>query len=467
MILRLLLALSFATTLAAQPADLVARITAGPFDDQLRATVTIEVEAKTPLADPESIRLLIETGHGLLVTSSSPGPGMTCSDPLQCEIAPLAAGEKTTLTVQVRSSELRSGHVFANVLWRERGMVEMGRVYRNDLYRYVKEYVVNSVDDEGPGTLRQAILDANGFCYFFSSPCLIRFEVAEIFPRTPLPMITHGTLVIEGPVTIDGSLMDRPANGLLIGNTSVVLRNLDLRDFPENGVEMIGASLRVESSAITGNGSRGLVILTGDATVTDSTLSNNGRSGVFINGGRASIARSRMENNGATGVFVARGMASLGDNVIAGNAHFGVAFHSNSWDVDVSRNRITGNRYGQIDIGLDGPSFFNEPAYPINGPTFHSAKYDPATNTTTVRGRLNNAPFPFRLSYELHFYATSAANEADQYLGGINILQPDFTFTVRGDYRGRFITANTIRWLQDDLHSRGTSELSRVPVEVH
>jgi hypothetical protein len=208
------------------------------------------------------------------------------------------------------------------------------------------------------------------------------------------------------------------------------------------------------------------VILTGHAEVTESTLSDNGRSGVFINGGNAVIHRSRIENNGATGVFAARGAASLGDNVIANNAHFGIAFLANSWDIDIAGNRITGNRLGQIDIGLDGPSFFNEPAYPINGPTLHSATYDAATNTTTVRGRLDNAPFYFRLSYELHFYATTIANEADQYLGGIVIDQPEFTFTVRGDHRGRFITAHTIRWLHDDLHSRGTSELSRTPIEV-
>ena len=346
-------------------------------------------------------------------------------------------------------------------------MQAVGRAWRKDLYRYVKEFVVTNGDDEGPGSLRQAILDANGFCYYVNSPCLVRFEVGEVFPRTPLPMITTGEFVLEGPATIDGSRMESPANGITIGNTSVVLRNLAVRAFPENGIELIGAYLRMESSAITANGSRGVVLLTGYANITDSILSNNGRSGVFINGGRTVVQRSRIENNGATGVFAARGggFTILRDNVIADNAHFGVAFHRNYWDVDVSRNRITGNELGPIDIGLDGPSHFDEPAYPVNGPTLQSATYDAATNTTAVRGRLE-APFYFRLSYELHFYTSAGANEPDQYLGGINIVQPEFTFTVRGDYRGAFITANTIRWLQDDLISRGTSELSSTPVEV-
>jgi hypothetical protein len=469
MIPRLLLALSFATLLAAQPADFGVRIAASSSGE-----VTVDVETRVPLADPEDITLRIG-GDGLRLASLSAGAGMVCdtTPSVVCAIAPMPAGGKATLTMRFDEEPAnRAPFVEAILAWRERGMTAVTTRYRRDLYRYLKEFAVTSGEDEGPGSLRQAILDANRDCYFFNSPCLVRFELGEnptLFPRKPLPMITNGTLVVEGPAAIDGSLMNRPANGIVIGNTSVVLRNLTVRGWPENGVEMIGSSLRVESSALTGNRSRGLVILGGEATVTDSTLSGNGRSGVFIDGGHASIQRSRIEDNGATGIFAARGSAftTIRDSVIAGNAHFGVAFLSNYRDVDVARTRITGNRYGQIDIDLDGPSRFNAPAYPINGPTLHSATHDPATNTTTVRGRLDNAPFYFRLSYELHFYATTAANEADQYLGGIEIRQPEFTFNVKGDLRGRLITANTIRWLQDDLISRGTSELSAVPIEVH
>lgn len=473
MIARLLLALLFTTTLAAQPADLVARISATPYDQELKTVVTIEIETIVPLADPEEITLLATAGGGLVVTGWSTAPGVTCEErgSVRCQLPPLPAGGKTSIAMELRSSERRANYVEVHLLWRDRGTLRVARSWRLDLYRYVHDWMVTSGADSGPGTLRQAILDANSACHFASQPCRIRFDLGEearLFPLTPLPAVAGGELVIEGPVTIDGALLDRPANGLHITATTAVLRHVTVRGFPENGVEMTGGALvRIESSAIDGNRSRGLTVLGGHAVVTDSSLSGNARSGVFIDGGRATIARSRIENNGATGLFAARGtqFTSLYDSVIAGNAHFGVAFHGTYRDVDVARNRITGNRGGQIDIGLDGPSFFKGDVYPINGPTLHSATYDPASNTTTIRGRLDDAPFYFRLSYELHFYATMH-NEADQYLGGIEILQPDFTFSVRGDHRGRFITANTIRWLQDDLHSRGTSELSRTPIEV-
>ena len=148
-----------------------------------------------------------------------------------------------------------------------------------------------------------------------------------------------------------------------------------------------------------------------------------------------------------------------------------MATHANNRWVDLGRNRMVGNRLGAIDVGLDGPSFFARPTggafnyVPPNSPVLLSAAYDPAANVTVVSGRLENVDFFYFLSYEIQFWLTTAANEADQYLGAIHITRPHFTVRFPGDLRGRFLTANTIRWLHDEITDRGPSELS-APIEI-
>lgn len=492
MIPRILLALSFTAVLSAQPADLVAHVTTTPYDETNRINAVVEVETIVPLRQAEVIKLDIL--GSFIEEAPETGPGIFCvkhgDNWLECNVAQLPAGSKAT--VKFRGAPMfasRNRFVLAKLEWRDRGFRTERRTWEHDVFQFVHEYVVTHTGDSGPGSLREAIEDAKANCKAQDAPCLIRFDAgpaATIRPLTPLPDVTAIALTIDGQarVTLDGSLLTVPANGLVIGGgpSTVTLRGLAITGFPENGVELTAQQLRMVSCVVTANGSRGVAAAGGGSvTIEDSVLSGNGRSGVFLSGGYASIVRNLIGvaadgvtpmPNGASGIYAGNAYwATIQDNVIAYNAHFGVALPRTNRDVDVMRNRIVGNRAGQIDVDLDGPSFFpGQPSNvfqtsPPNGPTMLTATYDPATNSTTVTGRQENVQFYYFLTYELFFYATTAANEADQYLGGIHITQPDFSVTFPGDLRGRFITANTIRWVHDEITDRGTSELA-APIEV-
>ena len=134
--------------------------------------------------------------------------------------------------------------------------------------------------------------------------------------------------------------------------------------------------------------------------------------------------------------------------------------------VEVGPNRIFDNRIHPIDVNLDGPSFFGQsPGAWFNGPLLTSATYDAATNSTTIRGRLETNQFvPFIIAFEIQFF-TAAGNGTDQFLGAITITSPEFEFTARGDLRGRSVIANAIRYRFDELTQRSTSELG-TPITV-
>jgi hypothetical protein len=471
MIPRLILALSLTVALSAQPADLVAHIETGPYDEHGVTTATVDVLARAPLADPERIHLDVLTGP-LAISSWKADPGLTCEEMrsrLDCKVAPLAAGEARRLTLVLFNPNDPRGGIGATLTWQERGHRPESRRWSRELYRYRSEYAVTNTGDDGPGSLRQAILDANAGCTFYYTPCLLRFDLARpatIRPLTPLPPIEGDELIIEGGgVTVDGSLLGRPANGLVLAAGGMtVIRGLTVRDFPENGIESSQHMVRIESAAITGNGSRGLAAVRGGTTyVTDSVLSDNGRSGIFVDAFRVDIERTVIERNGASGVFYGpRAAGTIVDSVIAHNGHFGVGTMRENRNVDVGRNHIFGNRIAQIDIGLDGPSFFpfvrNEYA-PPNGPALASATYDAATNTTTIRGRLEHVEISHFLRYEVQFFAN------DRFIGAIPLGEADFVFTLRGDLRGQLVTATSIRFLSVEFTERTTSELS-APIEA-
>src|SRR5262249_3175761 len=86
----------------------------------------------------------------------------------------------------------------------------------------VNTFTVTNTNDDGPGSLRQAILDANGMpgadTIVFNIPVS---GVQTIIPLTPLPTITD-------PVTIDGFTQPgASANTLAVGDNSVHLIELN------------------------------------------------------------------------------------------------------------------------------------------------------------------------------------------------------------------------------------------------
>lgn len=133
-------------------------------------------------------------------------------------------------------------------------------------------YTVHTTADFGPGSLRQAIQDANADPGPYP---MIEFDLAPnavISPASPLPSISGGTVLKSTvPVTIDGSALGGASIGLSVntssnGSAAVVIDGLTLQNFG-SGIEAyspvavgncrfldcaIGVSLQEHSGSIIG-----------------------------------------------------------------------------------------------------------------------------------------------------------------------------------------------------------------------
>ena len=381
--------------------------------------------------------------------------------------------------------------------------------------RMNREMQVKNTNDSGPGSLRQAILDANVFC-LRRTPCSITFRIPPpagpngrfvIQPLTPLPVLT-GEVKVEGAsqtretgdtnvfgpeVEINGALMQTASAGLrATPNCVVEIYDLAVTGFLGHGIDVSRMpgdpspeSCKVFGSTINAiisrnhltNNMRGLGLRVYRATVEQNILSNNLRSGLFMNDGfYAMIRNNRIESNGASGIFLdmgddvagAPGGADIVGNVISKNAHWGVA-RTPRGDIDITQNSIADNVYQGIDIGLD----FDTPA---GRPVLFWAIYDPSTQTTAVRGRLDTV-VPPRGRVFLEVYASSRLSVAQQSQAERSVLivelpsgNTEFQVAVPEDLRGMWVTAtSTPRYITGLTHQSqipgNTSELSN-PVFV-
>jgi hypothetical protein len=279
-------------------------------------------------------------------------------------------------------------------------------------------YVTDS-GNEGSGSLRQAILDANAAC-LGGTPCTIAFRLTEprhagpwdtIAITSPLPVLTASTIKIDGATQtsfIGDTNVDGPeveisgggkvdGDGLVISGCGVQVMNLVINGFGRNGISAsrpaCGSFLITELSRLfigtdpTGsqarpNGQRGIGISLGNGsagqlmTIHDCVISGNTLSGIFDLVGRVNIWGNRIGvkahsdeplPNGASGIFIGPGgfgsaigsdvlSPNLAGNVIAFNGETGVAVAANVFNVSILGNKIWGNRLLGIDIGLDGPT---------------------------------------------------------------------------------------------------------------
>jgi hypothetical protein len=189
-------------------------------------------------------------------------------------------------------------------------------------------FVVSNANDSGPGTFRQAILDADRH----PGRDQIRFAIPGDGARvirlaSPLPAVTD-------PVTIDGFTQrgSRP-NSSAEGDDAVRLIVLDgSAAGAANGLVLMGGGITVRGLVIDGFAGSGIAIesrggdtIAGDAIGTDVTGTRalgNGQDGVVVLapgntiGGATFAARNLISGNGLDGVVVAEGSSS---NLIAGN----------------------------------------------------------------------------------------------------------------------------------------------------
>jgi len=365
-------------------------------------------------------------------------------------------------------------------------------------------YVTTTADD-GPGSLRRALGEANTVC-LVRPTCTIAFRIAEqtasavpwktIRVTSPLPPITAYRLRIEGATqhslvgtnnpsgpeieltgggTIDG-------DGLVVTTCSAEIANLAINGFGGNGISVHpacaqgGARLHdlyigTDPTGILARPNhRGIGILAPNGTtyitagaetqIGNCLISGNLRSGIFALSGRINVFDSRIGvtarvdeplPNGGSGIYVGLGGfgGAISGNVIAYNGEMGIAVAAGVTEVSVTGTRLWGNGGLGIDVGLDGPTPVSNV---VSSPVLTLAHYDPASGETVIEGDYAG-PLSSTLGAGITLYANDAADpsgygEAQRILGGLkadNKLPAHFRFAVKGDLTGQFITATATR----------------------
>lgn len=428
-----------------------------------------------------------------------------------------------------------SSHVFDFMTQADRGIGTFGmsidasasagknRALEHETTVFGIPYLVTTVDDSGPGSLRQAIMDIKRDCKAPIGPCSVTFRIDGPVPaagyftiplKSALPEIIGLALTVDGrsqarhtgntnasgpEILLDGSAVPS-GHGLALRNSSADVRDLAIGGFPENGIDFLGSSqlnlrrvyLGVDATGMTplGNGYRGVQATEGWITVKDGILSGNGRAGGWFWTADTVTVESNMVGvgadgvtpigNGASGLFfhnprLAYKYAVARDNIIANNRHAGIGL-SYLATGHFSENVMRNNANGAIDIALDGPTLATVKGNPGQGgiqgpPVLLSAKY--ANGVTTIEGRKNTPAGWTRMGDQIYVYANrslnpSGAGEAEELIGILqNVPGETFTLQFNADLRGRYVTASQFvvyiyNW---DDPAPGTSEVG-LPILV-
>ena len=401
-----------------------------------------------------------------------------------------AAGLRVSASCVVDLPAGRSRELTFTVQYDRRFRRSTGQVLggpRDDLYEFDealfgREYLVTSTADEGPGTLRQAILDVNRECTGSDTPCTIAFDrIMELGPRTALPAITAPAVLVDGNrrVTIDGSATSA-GHGLLLEGSFARVTGLTIRRFRGNGIEANGSASIIRDNDLRENGLRGVQVNGGESQVFDNTLIRNLRAGGFFWTSREVRARRNIvTQNGAAGLFfhkpaVSRIASYAEDNIISHNAQAGLAL-SLTAEGSFAQNTFYDNLGAPIDVGLDGDTRTLRDGFPGQGgrvgtPILTSARFD--GTATIVTGRLAPRGTRWLIRERIYLYASARFDTQDKVIAMLDPqggLFPDGTFTARieRDLRGQWlhaVSAATYVYNWDDF-ARGTSELS-VPLPV-
>ncbi|MBM3152221.1 MAG: hypothetical protein FJZ96_08505, partial [Chloroflexi bacterium] len=190
--------------------------------------------------------------------------------------------------------------------------------------------VVNSVADTGPGSLRQAILDAKPGDEITFDPAIFPPDSpASIVLASALPEITQGNLAIDASnagVILDGSQVT--GHGLSISSNSNTIRGLQIIGFSDAGIALLGGA---KYNIIGGDRSIGAGQL-GQGNL----LSGNGNFGIGL------------WNSGTSYNVIQGNLIGIRLDGITAWGHARDGIHSNGAD----NNLITGNIIGGNDSGV-------------------------------------------------------------------------------------------------------------------
>ena len=344
-------------------------------------------------------------------------------------------------------------------------------------------FTVTTTADAGPGSLREAIAQANAQCDG-SMLCAIRFDRAlyaqTIELQSPLPAITACAITIGEPAAAElagNRAIELSGAHLASGSglevrarcpiaNAITIRNFAITGFPDNGVQLSPPSdvrhgpsapdLHVESNNVgidtTGiferrNGWRGIVLADDAATATieGNVISGNGRSGIFIwSANFVSVHDNKFglsvngfpRPNGASGIYVGWASARITHNTIAFSRDFGVAISPEAPRVSVTENSLFENGWMGIDWALNGRidnELPDDAVVPLP-PTVTSVNGQTVQGVAHVRAKETNGV------YRILLYSTEAWRqhaEGEHFVGALTIAVPhdgkahDIPFEIR------------------------------------
>lgn len=351
-----------------------------------------------------------------------------------------------------------------------------------EVFRMIR---VSTTADDGPGSLRGAITQANEECDPYRYNCKIVFSIDSaqasngvftIRPARPLPRIEADGVIVDartqtdhtgdtnplGPeVELNGSLAGRGNGFEITSHGTTAVRGFAINGFPDNGVMVqmsagytnFNQGRTVADNYIgtdpTGqiavpNGGRGVTVATDgeqwtSLAISGNVISGNARAGVFVASGRAiRIVGNRIGltagdqpsplSNGASGVYlgVIEGVTVEG-NAIAHNAHAGIGLDSKATWHSIRGNAIFDNGGLGVDHGLDLVTFNGDSKRPENLPRFPqitSAVWDESARVTRISGRVEGQESSRGLIVELFASPTpdeTGYGEAARFLGEVRL----------------------------------------------
>ena len=187
---------------------------------------------------------------------------------------------------------------------------------------FAATFVVTSTADSGPGSLRQAILDANATVpediIAFNLPGPPPFKIT---PTSSLPSISLSPLILDGTtqpgyagtplVELDGSLAGPGVDGFLVSTPGCIVRGLAINRFSQTGIRIGSVSNLIERCFIgtdatgtqaRGNGFRGIWVTSGAFnTIRSNLVSGNLNHGIDLGTSGTNTVQSNFIGTDATG----------------------------------------------------------------------------------------------------------------------------------------------------------------------
>ena len=391
--------------------------------DETATEVTIRVTRAAGTDGPVTVDYVVSDGTATAGSDYTPISGTLSFDDIEYQ---------KTFTIPILDDALAEGtETVILTLTNPGGGASLGTPSIAELHILDDDavtFTVTHTGDSGPGSLRQAILDAN------ANPGLnvIDFAIPEpgvrtIQPLSPLPTITD-------PVVIDGYTQPgaRP-------NRSFEINDADLRIQLDNSNpgSSSGLVLAAENSTI-----RGLVITRFKAHGIELRGNGNRVHGNYIG---ISANQSSILGNGFSGVLASGSGNQIGGtwpgvaNLIAFNHEFGVQIVG--VDNRVRGNALFSNDLLGISLGSSLPALNDlgdgdtGPNQGQNYPVLAAATA--GTDSTTFVGRLDSTP---NTSFSLDFYRNhqldaSGHGEGFIYLGAAKVTttadgHTDFVITL-------------------------------------